>query len=86
MHHGPQEIAGKRRVLPGRSVPVLKACEQLASALGKEGARGISDLALFPETKARDLLAHAGMKELQQAALRLSWQVRSGQVCYSAEV
>jgi hypothetical protein len=26
----------------------------------------INDLALFPETKARDLLAHAGMKELQQ--------------------
>jgi hypothetical protein len=68
------------------AVGVKKACEQPASALGKEGARGINDLALFPETKARDLLAHAGMKELQQAALRLSWQVRSGQVCYSAEV
>ena len=46
-----------------------KTCAALAEALEQEGVMGIDDLRLFPETKARELLARVGLKEMQQLKL-----------------
>jgi hypothetical protein len=50
-------------------IGVPSACAALAAALGQEGVMGIDDLRLFPETKARELLARVGLKEMQQLKL-----------------
>ena len=41
------------------------ACAAFALSLSQEGVMGINDLSLFTEAEARDVLARAGVKELQ---------------------
>jgi len=47
-------------------VGVQKACASFAAALGHEGIMSMEDLCFLSDAQARELLARAGMKEVQQ--------------------